>query len=75
VTEADSERKRRFDALFREHVEGVASYCRWRSRSDGEGIRARLRGMKERGALMTSVCTGALVYADAGLLDGQPAAT
>jgi transcriptional regulator GlxA family with amidase domain len=24
---------------------------------------------------MTSVCTGALVFADAGLLDGQPAAT
>ena len=38
-------------------------------------IRARLREMKERGTLMTSVCTGALVYADAGLLDGQPATT
>ena len=24
---------------------------------------------------MTSVCTGSLVYADAGLLDGKPAAT
>jgi transcriptional regulator GlxA family with amidase domain len=24
---------------------------------------------------MTSVCTGALVYADAGILDGQPATT
>ena len=24
---------------------------------------------------MTSVCTGALVYADAGLLDGRPATT
>ena len=24
---------------------------------------------------MTSVCTGSLVYADAGLLDGRPAAT
>jgi transcriptional regulator GlxA family with amidase domain len=24
---------------------------------------------------MTSVCTGALVFADAGLLDGRPAAT
>ena len=40
-----------------------------------EHIRSRLRGMKERGTLMTSVCTGALVYADAGLLDGQPATT
>ncbi len=38
VTEADSERKRRFDALFREHIAGIASYCRWRSypASDGE---------------------------------------
>ena len=40
-----------------------------------EKIRARLRGLKERGTLMTSVCTGALVYADAGLLDGRPATT
>ena len=38
-------------------------------------IRARLRELKRRGTLMTSVCTGALVYADAGLLDGQPATT
>ena len=40
-----------------------------------ETIRARLRTLKERGTLMTSVCTGALVFADAGLLDGQPATT
>jgi RNA polymerase sigma factor (sigma-70 family) len=33
LTEADGERRRRFDALFREQVEGIASYCRWRSRS------------------------------------------
>jgi len=38
-------------------------------------IRARLRALKDRGTLMTSVCTGALVYADAGLLNGQPATT
>src|SRR5690242_3676201 len=38
-------------------------------------IRARLRALAQRGALMTSVCTGALVYADAGLLDGHPATT
>src|SRR5262249_30425707 len=38
-------------------------------------IRARLSSLKQRGTLMTSVCTGALVYADAGLLDGQPATT
>jgi transcriptional regulator GlxA family with amidase domain len=40
-----------------------------------EKVRARLRTLKERGTLMTSVCTGALVYADAGLLDGRPVAT
>jgi transcriptional regulator GlxA family with amidase domain len=40
-----------------------------------EKIRARLRAVKEHGTLMTSVCTGALVYADAGLLDGRPATT
>jgi transcriptional regulator GlxA family with amidase domain len=40
-----------------------------------EERRARLRTLKERGTLMTSVCTGALVYADAGLLDGRPATT
>jgi transcriptional regulator GlxA family with amidase domain len=40
-----------------------------------EEIRARLRNLGEQGTLMTSVCTGSLVYADAGLLDGRPAAT
>jgi transcriptional regulator GlxA family with amidase domain len=38
-------------------------------------IQARLQRLKERGTLMTSVCTGALVYADAGLLDGKSATT
>ena len=38
-------------------------------------IQSRLRALRERGTLMTSVCTGALVYADAGLLDGEPATT
>ena len=46
-----------------------------RAQLGNEEIRARLRGLTERGTLMTSVCTGALVYADAGLLDGQPATT
>jgi transcriptional regulator GlxA family with amidase domain len=34
-----------------------------------------LRGVSSSGALMTSVCTGSLVFADAGLLDGRPATT
>lgn len=40
-----------------------------------EEVRARLRGIASGGTLMTSVCTGSLVYADAGLLDGRPATT
>jgi transcriptional regulator GlxA family with amidase domain len=36
---------------------------------------ARMRELAARGTLMTSVCTGALVYAKAGLLDGRPATT
>jgi RNA polymerase sigma factor (sigma-70 family) len=36
VTEADRERRRRFDMLFRENVAGIASYCRWRSRSPAD---------------------------------------
>ena len=38
-------------------------------------IRSRLRALSESGTLLASVCTGALVFADAGLLDGLPAAT
>ena len=40
-----------------------------------EEIRARVRSLRDSGALMTSVCTGSLVYADAGLLAGRPATT
>ena len=40
-----------------------------------ERIRARIRGLAARVPLMTSVCTGSLVFADAGLLDGLPATT
>jgi transcriptional regulator GlxA family with amidase domain len=40
-----------------------------------EEVRARLRALAAGGALMTSVCTGSLVFADAGLLDGRPATT
>jgi len=46
-----------------------------RTQLGDEEIRARLRALKQRGTLMTSVCTGALVFADAGLLDGRPATT
>lgn len=50
----------------------------------GRGTRAQLgdpditrwvRDVADTGALMTSVCTGSLVYADSGLLDGLPATT
>jgi transcriptional regulator GlxA family with amidase domain len=34
-----------------------------------------LRGGRDRGTLMTSVCTGALVFAAAGLLQDRPATT
>ena len=36
VTEEDSQRRRCFEALFKEHVAGIASYCGWRARSAGE---------------------------------------
>jgi transcriptional regulator GlxA family with amidase domain len=40
-----------------------------------EAVLAWLRDAQRRGTLMTSVCTGALVYAAAGLLRGRPATT
>jgi transcriptional regulator GlxA family with amidase domain len=40
-----------------------------------ESFLQRLRELAAHGTLMTSVCTGALVYAKAGLLDGRPATT
>lgn len=40
-----------------------------------ERFRKWVRSLAEGGTLMTSVCTGSLVYADAGLLDGRPATT
>jgi transcriptional regulator GlxA family with amidase domain len=46
-----------------------------RAQLGDERVRARLRALQESGTLMTSVCTGSLVYADAGLLDGRPATT
>lgn len=38
-----------------------------------ETFRGWVRKVADSGALMTSVCSGALVYADAGLLDGKAA--
>lgn len=40
-----------------------------------EAVREFVRSAAVRTSIMTSVCTGALVYADAGLLDGRPATT
>ncbi len=40
-----------------------------------EAIRARLRGLATSCRIMASVCTGSLVFADAGLLDRRPATT
>ena len=46
-----------------------------RAHIGNEQIRMWLRKNADRGALMTSVCTGSLVYADAGLLEGKQATT
>lgn len=40
-----------------------------------EPLHERLRALAGGGTLMTSVCTGSLVYAAAGLLRGRPATT
>ena len=40
-----------------------------------ETVRSWLRDLAGTGTLITSVCTGSLVLADAGLLDGRPATT
>src|SRR3954451_10849682 len=40
-----------------------------------DSVRHWIHGVAASAQLMTSVCTGALVFADAGLLDGKPATT
>jgi transcriptional regulator GlxA family with amidase domain len=40
-----------------------------------EAIGEWVTGLHDAGTLMTSVCTGSLVYADNGLLDSRPATT
>jgi transcriptional regulator GlxA family with amidase domain len=42
---------------------------------DREDLHAWLRALAERGTLVTSVCTGALVLGAAGMLDGRRATT
>lgn len=46
-----------------------------RAKLGDEAVRERLRALHAGGTLLASVCTGALVFADAGLLDGLPATT
>jgi transcriptional regulator GlxA family with amidase domain len=46
-----------------------------RAKLGDEAVRARLRALHAGGTVLASVCTGALVFADAGLLDGLPATT
>jgi transcriptional regulator GlxA family with amidase domain len=58
-----------FDVLIYPGGQGTRAHL-----GDDE-IKSWLHKSKEGGVLMTSVCTGALVYADVGLLDNRPATT
>ena len=46
-----------------------------RPQAEDERVLDRVRELGENGTLMTSVCTGALILAAAGLLEGRPATT
>jgi transcriptional regulator GlxA family with amidase domain len=46
-----------------------------RAHLDDDAVLGWVRELAGDGVLMTSVCTGSLVYAAAGLLDGRPATT
>ncbi len=46
-----------------------------RAQLGDEQVRSWVRAQHARGTLMTSVCTGSLVYADSGLLANRPATT
>ncbi len=46
-----------------------------RPQAEDERVLGRVRELGENGTLMTSVCTGALILAAAGLLEGRPATT
>ena len=66
---------RRWDAVGAFDVLVYPGGIGTRAQLGQEHVRARMRALAAAGTLMTSVCTGALVFADAGLLDGRPATT
>lgn len=59
----------RFDVLVYPGGQGT------RRQLDPSRLHERLRSLSEDGSLLTSVCTGSLVYAAAGLLRHRPATT